>query len=78
MNKKEKIYNVFFSLIQAGLWEKEVRLSTYGEIDFEVLLQLAEEQSVVGFVAAGIEHVTDMKPAKKDGKHPIKDVYLDC
>lgn len=66
MNKKEKIYNVFFSLIQAGLWEKEVRLSTYGEIDFEVLLQLAEEQSVVGFVAAGIEHVTDMKPAKKD------------
>lgn len=66
VNKKEKIYNVFFHLIQAGLWEKDVRLLSYGEIDFEVLLQLAKEQSIVGIVAAGIEHVTDMKPSKKD------------
>lgn len=55
----------FFALIQAGLWEKEVRLLPFGEIDFGELLQLAEEQSVIGLIAAGIEHVVDVKPAKK-------------
>lgn len=56
----------FFALLQAGLWEKEVRLLPFEDVDFEALLQVAEEQSVVGLVAAGIEHVTDYKPAKKD------------
>lgn len=28
-------------------------------------MSLAKEQSVVGLVAAGLEHVTDLKPAKK-------------
>ena len=44
----------FFSLLQAGLWEKEVRLLPYGEIDFSAILNLAEEQSVVGLITAGI------------------------
>ena len=56
----------FFALLQAGLWEKDVRLVPYGEIDFSAVLDLAEEQSVVGFLAAGIEHVVDGRPAKKD------------
>ena len=56
----------FFSLLQAGLWEKEVRLLPYGEIDFSAILNLAEEKSVVGLITAGIEHVADMKPAKMD------------
>ena len=56
----------FFELVRAGLWEKEVRLAPFGEIDFTEILRLAEEQSVVGLVAAGLEHVTDTKPAKKD------------
>ena len=38
----------------------------YGEIDFAEVLRLSEEQSVVGLVAAGIEHITDKKPQKKD------------
>ena len=54
----------FLGLVSAGLWEKDVRLASYGEIDFELLLQKAEEQSVVGLVAAGIEHVLDMEPAQ--------------
>ena len=62
----KNIHNAFFELLRAGLWEQEVRLVPYGEIDFEALLQQAEEQSVVGLVAAGIEHVTDKKPQKKD------------
>lgn len=51
----------FFELVRAGLWEKEVRLSQYGSIDFNEILRLSEEQSVVGLVAAGIEHVVDVK-----------------
>ena len=52
---KQNINDAFFSLVAAGLWEKEVRLLPFGEVDFDALLQLAEEQSVVGLVAAGIE-----------------------
>lgn len=63
---KEKNIAAFFALLRAGLWEKEVRLAPYGEIDFQAILDLAEEQSVVGLLAAGIEHVVDGKPQKKD------------
>ena len=61
-----KTQRAFFALLKAGLWEKDVQLLPFGEIDFEELLQLAEEQSVVGLIAAGLEHVVDIKPAKKD------------
>lgn len=57
---------VFLALLRAGLWEKEVQLLPFGKIDYGCILQLAEEQSVVGLVAAGIEHVSDTKPVKKD------------
>ena len=56
----------FFALLRAGLWEKDVQLLPFGEIDFAAIQSLAEEQSVVGLVAAGLEHVVDNKPAKKD------------
>lgn len=58
--------DVFFALLKAGLWEKEVQLVPYGEFDFAEVKRLAEEQSVVGLIAAGLEHVTDMKPSKSD------------
>lgn len=63
---RENTERVFFELLKAGLWEKSVRLLPYGEIDFSAVLDLAEDQSVVGLVAAGLEHVADLKPAKKD------------
>lgn len=50
----------FLALVRAGLWEKEVQLSQFGNIDFNQIYRLAEEQSVVGLVAAGIEHVVDI------------------
>ncbi len=56
--------DAFLALVRAGLWEKEVRLLPYKEIDFSEVLRLAEEQSVVGFVAAGLEHVVDIKVPK--------------
>lgn len=61
----DKNQQAFFALLR-GLWEKEVRLAPYGEIDFSAVLDLAEEQSVVGLLAAGIEHVVDGKPQKKN------------
>jgi hypothetical protein len=51
----------FFALVRAGLWEKEVRLLPYGDIDYAEVMRLSQEQAVVGLVAAGLEHVTDVK-----------------
>lgn len=51
----------FFALVRAGLWERDVQLSHYGVVDFSEVYRLAEEQSIVGLVAAGIEHVSDIK-----------------
>lgn len=51
----------FFALVRAGLWEQDVRLLPFGEVDFPEIYRLAEEQAVTGLVAAGIGHVTDTK-----------------
>lgn len=56
----------FLELVRAGLWGTEVQLSSYGKIDFSNILQLANEQGVTGLVAAGLEHVTDVKIQKTD------------
>ena len=66
MNNRKNNQEAFFALVRAGLWEKEVQLSPYGEIDFFAVQEVAEEQSVVGLVAAGLEHVVDKKPAKQE------------
>ena len=55
----------FFALLKAGLWETEVRLTSYGEIKCAFLLTIAQEQSVVGLVSAGLERVTDTKVSKE-------------
>lgn len=51
----------FFALLQAGLWEKDILLSQFGEVDYKEIMRLAEEQSVVGLVTPGLEHVKDVK-----------------
>ncbi len=52
----------FISLLRAGLWEKNTRISQIDNVDFNVVLRLAEEQSIVGLIAAGLENVEDVKP----------------
>ena len=52
--------HAFLALVRAGLWEKDVSLSDFKEIDFNEIYRLAEEQSLVGVVAAGLEHVLDI------------------
>lgn len=50
----------FFELIRSGLWVKEVLFSQYKEVDFAEVYRLAQEQSVVGLVAAGLEQVKNL------------------
>lgn len=64
--KLNKNQQAFFALVEGGLWEKKVRLQSYGEIDFKEIYRLAQEQAVVGLVAAGLEHVEDINPPKED------------
>lgn len=58
--KQGSIFGAFLALVKSGLWETEARLASFGEIDYEEVYRLAEEQSAVGLVAAGLEHVTDV------------------
>lgn len=51
----------FLALVKAGLWEQEVSLLPFDGIDFNEIYRLADEQSVVGLVAAGLEHIVDIK-----------------
>ena len=57
---------VFFAIVRAGLWEKEVRLSSSNIIDLKEVFRIAEEQSVVGILAAGIEYVKDYRMPQED------------
>ena len=57
----KRIEQVFFALVRAGLWEQDVWLKDNCEVAFSDVLRLSEEQSVVGLVTAGMEHVRDIK-----------------
>lgn len=58
---QDKNILAFLDLVRAGLWEKDARLLQYGEISFEEIYRLAGEQSVVGLVTAGFDHIRDVK-----------------
>lgn len=70
----KRVEDVFFALLRAGLWEQDVCISSYEPIDFAALYALAEEQSVVGLIAAGLEHVTDRIIIKKEALPFLKKV----
>jgi len=55
----------FLALVRAGLWSdgnQEIRID--GNTDWNEVYQLAQEQSVLGLVLAGLEH-SDVKPPKE-------------
>ena len=64
--KLDNNLQAFFALVRAGLWEKEVRLAPFGKIDYQEVYSLAEEQSVVGLVTAGFDHVVDVKVPQEE------------
>lgn len=51
---------VFFELLQSGIWEKDVFLEKKTPIDFSEVYKLAEEQAVVGLLTAGLDHARDI------------------
>ena len=62
--KKNNTKEAFFALLRAGLWEQSCKLASYEPIDFKDVYKIAEEQSVNGLIAAGLEHVEDVKVPK--------------
>ena len=65
----------FFALLKAGLWEQSVCLIPYTPLDFDALYKLADDQSVVGIIAAGLEHVEDRKVLKQEALPFLKKVF---
>lgn len=71
----------FFALVKAGLWGKDdanlnANLNLNDKVDWEKVYRLAEEQSVVGLVAAGLEQY-DVRCKKENVKCDIpKDILL--
>ena len=61
MKLNKKTEQIFFELLRAGLWEKEARLLSVEGYDYTDIYRLAEEQSVIGLVAAGLEQVNNVK-----------------
>lgn len=59
--KLDNNQQAFFELTRAGLWEKDAQLLQYGNVDYDEVFRIADEQSVIGLVTAGIEHVQDVK-----------------
>ncbi len=55
----------FLELLRAGLWENKSRLAPFGILDFNEIYRLAEEQSVSGLIAAGIENAIDYNISKE-------------
>lgn len=51
----------FLELMRAGLWDKEAQLLKYGNVDYDEVFRISDEQSVIGLVTAGIELVQDVK-----------------
>ena len=60
--KLKSSQNAFLCLLRAGLWDCEsCNLSDYKAFSFDEIYQIAQEQSVVGIIASGLEHVSDVK-----------------
>ena len=59
MNRISRNTSTFLSIVQAGLWEKSIRLESLNKDCFTEVSRIAEEQSVIGLVAAGLEHVRE-------------------
>lgn len=57
VNRLNSNTSAFIALLQAGLWEKKVRLDAFEGVNYGEIYRLAEKQSVLGVVLAGIDHL---------------------
>lgn len=60
------IEQAFFELLKGGLWGKDVRLSQLGSIDYIEIYKMAEGQTVLGLITAGLEKVSDAHLKKEN------------
>jgi len=61
LKKYQNSLKATLALIRAGLWEKDVRLLPFDKIDYDFVLVFSQQHAVTGLVAAGIEHVLDIR-----------------
>ncbi len=73
--QKLREVTAFFALLRAGLWEEKASLSP-SRIDLSAVYQLAESQSVVGLIAAGIENLDGFYFSKVNVLPFTTSVYL--
>ena len=66
IEKNNRDIKTFLSFLKAGLWENSVQFSSSDIISFEEIFNLAEEQSVVGVVTAGLEYVSGVSIPKEN------------
>lgn len=65
----EKSIAAFLDFVRAGLWEKDqspALKADYKQVDFSEVYRVAQEQSVVGLVAAGLETSDERSNVPKD------------
>ncbi len=60
------VIKAFISLLRAGLWEQDAQLSAFNDINYQEIYRLAEEQSLIGIITAGLEHVKDVRIPQED------------
>ena len=77
---KENNTKAFLELVRAGLWEDSNlndNLNLNDKVDWEEVMRLAKDQSVVGLVTAGLEKMEDGRGKMEEGRSGIpKDIVL--
>ena len=66
----------FYAVLRAGLWEQSVRLSNYFPLDYDAIISMAIEQSVVGLVASGLEQIEDLNVPKQAALQILQPVVM--
>ena len=57
--------DVFLELVKSCLWSKSISLTSYGDVDLDFIYNLAESQTVIGLVTAGLEKVQDVNVSQE-------------
>ena len=61
MKKIDKNIEPFYALLRAGLWENNISLLPFEQLDYSTIYKLAKEQCAIGLVAAGFKYVMDTR-----------------
>lgn len=64
--RKKRYPPFFFSLLQAGLWDKDVSVTPTGDVSVSDIHHFSMEQSVLGLVTAGLVHVSGIRVPKEE------------